>query len=115
MEDIIKEFSATDIVPKAEVMNDYNSDWDSLYPFSSFLDAYKVPLATPEDYVSPWASTNDRTFMVSAINNVYNAEAGTRSLTIEVKHPGIIWSGKHILLHCETCSDLNEICRSDCF
>lgn len=92
VEDIIKEFSATDVLPKPEVMNDYNSDWDALYPFSTFLSAYKVPLTIPEDYVSPWTKPNDQTFTVSAINNIYNAEAGTRSLTLEVKHPGIIWS-----------------------
>lgn len=98
VEDIIKEFSATDIIPKPEVMNDYSADWDALYPFSAFLSAYKVPLTIPEDYVSPWVNPTDQTFTVSAINNIYNAEAGTRSLTLEVKHPGIIWSGKHILL-----------------
>ncbi|KAF9454480.1 hypothetical protein P691DRAFT_692720 [Macrolepiota fuliginosa MF-IS2] len=90
VEDIVKEFSTTDIVPQPLVMNDYNSDWDTLYPFSAFLSPYKVPLAVDEDYASPWA--NDQRFSVSAINNFHDTEAGTRSLTLEIKHPGIIWS-----------------------
>lgn len=87
----MKEFSTTDILPKAVVMNDYSSDWDSLYPFSAFLSPYKIPLAVDEGYASPW--TADQRFSVSAINNYHDTEAGTRSLTLEVKHPGIIWSG----------------------
>lgn len=91
---IVQEFSTTDVIPKPSVVNDYNSDWDALYPFSAFLSPYKVPLAIDEDYASPWA--NDERFSVSAINDFHDKEAGTRSLTLEVKHPGIIWSGKSI-------------------
>lgn len=117
VEGIIKDFSTTDILPKPEIMNEYNSDWDALYPFSSFLSAYKVPLPVPEGYVSPWANPNDQTFTVSAINNIYNAEAGTRSLTLEVKHPGIIWSGKQYPSRTvKRVPDflINENTRSDC-
>ena len=35
MQDIVKDFGATDVAPSPVVMDDYNSDWDSLYPFSS--------------------------------------------------------------------------------
>ncbi|KAJ3576559.1 hypothetical protein NP233_g353 [Leucocoprinus birnbaumii] len=91
VEDIVRDFSTTDIVPKQVVMNDYNSDWDSLYPFSAFLSPYKIPLAVSEGYASPWAT--EQPFSVSAINDFRDTEAGTRSLTLEVKHPGIVWSG----------------------
>jgi hypothetical protein len=87
----VKEFSTTDVAPRPLVMSDYNSDWDSLYPFSAFLSPYKVPLTVDEGYVSPWAS--DQSFSVSAIDHFRDSEAGTRSLTLEIKHPGIIWSG----------------------
>lgn len=91
VEDITKEFSTSDVVPEPIVMNDYNSDWDSLYPFSAFLSPYKIPLTVSEDYVSPWAS--EQGLVVSAINDFRDTEAGSRSLTIQVKHPGIVWSG----------------------
>lgn len=90
VEDIVGEFSTTDVVPKPLVMNDYNSDWDSLYPFSAFLSPYKIPLSTSEGYASPW--TAEQGFSVSAINDFRDTEAGTRSLTLQVKHPGIVWS-----------------------
>jgi len=91
VEDITGEFSTSDLVPRPIVMSDYNSDWDSLYPFSAFLSPYKIPLTVSEDYVSPWAS--EQGFFVSAINDFRDMEAGTRSLTLLVKHPGIVWSG----------------------
>ncbi|KXN84133.1 hypothetical protein AN958_00403 [Leucoagaricus sp. SymC.cos] len=90
VEDIVREFSTMDVVPEPLVMNDYNSDWDSLYPFSAFLSPYKVPLAVSEGYASPWS--RDQSFSVTAVNNFYDTEAGTRHLTLEVKHPGIVWS-----------------------
>lgn len=113
VEDIAREFSTTAMLPKPLVMNDYNSDWDSLYPFSAFLSPYKVPLAVGERYVSPW--TSEEGFSVSAINNFHDTEAGTRSLTLEVKHPGIVWSGAFVdFLIYETRSGLMTYPRSDC-
>jgi len=35
VEDIVKEFGTTDVAPAPVVMDDYNSDWDSIYPFSA--------------------------------------------------------------------------------
>ncbi|EKM81542.1 hypothetical protein AGABI1DRAFT_69822 [Agaricus bisporus var. burnettii JB137-S8] len=90
VEDVTKEFSTADVLPKPIVMNDYNSDWDTLYPFSAFLTPYKVPLAVERSYKSPWVA--DQQFSVSAINDIRDTDAGTRSLTLEVKHPGLIWS-----------------------
>jgi hypothetical protein len=42
-------------------------------------------------YVSPWAS--GELFTVTALNDVIDTVAGTRSLTIQVYHPGVIWTG----------------------
>jgi hypothetical protein len=91
VEDLAKEFSTTHVLPQPVVMDDYNSDWDILYPFSAFLTTYKVPLAVDQNYQSPWIA--DHRFSVSAINDIRDTDAGTRSLTLEVKHPGLIWSG----------------------
>ena len=41
-------------------------------------------------YVSPWAE--EQAFVVSAVNDVKDLVAGTRSLTIKVDHPGLIWT-----------------------
>lgn len=91
VQDIVNEFGATtDVVPTPVVMDEYNSDWDSLYPFSSFLTPYKVPLAVEPGYVSPWVK--EQAFVVSAVNDVKDLVAGTRSLTIKVDHPGLIWT-----------------------
>ncbi len=33
--DIAKAFSTPDVTPTSVVMNDWNSDWDTVYPFSA--------------------------------------------------------------------------------
>lgn len=77
-------------------MNDYNSDFDILYPVSAFLTPYKFQLPTPASssfhtkYASPAPEANH--FTVKATNEVLDLEAGTRSLTLEMSHPGVIWS-----------------------
>ncbi|GAC98044.1 hypothetical protein PHSY_005632 [Pseudozyma hubeiensis SY62] len=76
-------------------MNDYNPDFDILYPVSAFLTPYKFQLPAPPagfstKYASPAPETNH--FTVKAVNEVIDLEAGTRSLTLEMNHPGVIWS-----------------------
>jgi len=72
-------------------MDDWNKDWDILYPFSQFLEPYKIPLPPPSgDYVSPWTSSS--AFRVTAVKDVFDAIAGTRELSLVIDHPGIIWS-----------------------
>ncbi|KAF8576245.1 hypothetical protein K439DRAFT_1640647 [Ramaria rubella] len=69
-------------------MNDWNGDWDTLYPFSAFLTPYRIRLPGLEGQTSVQA----RTFQVSAVNDVVDTTAGTRSLTLQIDHPGIIWT-----------------------
>ncbi|KAF9475846.1 hypothetical protein BDN70DRAFT_953709 [Pholiota conissans] len=88
--DIIQEFGTTSIDPVPVVMDDYNSDWDSLYPFSAFLKPYKVPLAVTPGYVSPWS--NDQAFIIAATEHTENLLPGTRNLTLTISHPGLIWT-----------------------
>lgn len=55
---------------------------------SEFLSAFKVPLpATEPDYRSVWKDV----FTVKAVRSVLNVVKSTRSLEIEMKHPGLIW------------------------
>ncbi|TFK34083.1 hypothetical protein BDQ12DRAFT_690347, partial [Crucibulum laeve] len=90
VKDIVQEFGTADVAPIPVVMDDYNSDWDSLYPFSAFLNPFKVPLRVEPGYASPWV--NNQGFVVSAVNDVKDVAAGTRSLTLQVSHPGLIWT-----------------------
>ena len=46
-------------------------------------------------YVSPWVE--EQAFVVSAVNDVKDLVAGTRSLTIKVDHPGLIWTSVYFL------------------
>ncbi|EST09337.1 Peptidase M28 [Kalmanozyma brasiliensis GHG001] len=75
-------------------MNDYNSDFDILYPVSAFLTPYKFQLPTPASYRTRYAAPAPESnhFTVKAVNEVLDVEAGTRSLTLEMTHPGVIWS-----------------------
>jgi len=73
---------------KANAMDDWNSDWDTLYPFSQFLTPYKLALPAPSSYISPWAAR----FRISAVNDVVDESENTRSLTLQIDHPGLIWT-----------------------
>ncbi|THH03322.1 hypothetical protein EW145_g6351 [Phellinidium pouzarii] len=77
--------------PMRVEMHEYNGDWDVLYPFSAFLSPYEIAL---EPYVSAYALGGDpeKTFTVRAINDVVDAAAATRSLTLIIDHPGLIWT-----------------------
>ncbi|KAF9524402.1 hypothetical protein CPB83DRAFT_861305 [Crepidotus variabilis] len=94
--DIVNEFAApeTDTVHALSpvVMDDSNSDWDQLYPFSAFLTTYKVPLAVHPSYISPWAQKDG--FKVVAIDHGESRlhGSGSRNVTIRVDHPGLIWT-----------------------
>ncbi|KAF8217155.1 hypothetical protein K438DRAFT_1798365 [Mycena galopus ATCC 62051] len=77
--------------PAPLVMDDYNADWDSLYPFSAFLSPYKIELARDPAYNSPWMAA-DTGFTLSAVNDVTDLAAGTRSFTLQINHPGLIWT-----------------------
>ena len=110
--DIAANFGVAGTQAVQEDMHDWNGDWDILYPFSAvstrpflsrifhtelflyqFVSAYKLPLPIEPGFVSPFAS-GERAFKVEAINDRVDLAAGTRSLTLQVTHPGLIWTGK---------------------
>ncbi|SPC67749.1 uncharacterized protein UHOD_06842 [Ustilago sp. UG-2017b] len=87
---------ATESQAQLKEMNDYNSDFDILYPVSAFVTPYKFQLPPPPSssgfttkYASPAPESNH--FTVKASNEILNLESNTRSLTLEMNHPGIIW------------------------
>jgi hypothetical protein len=92
-------------------MDDYNADWNVLYPFSAvcilhsraltsltrfghlkFLSPYKIELPIDPSYTSHWFTEGH--FSLSAVNDVVNTAEGTRSLTLKIHHPGMIWTGE---------------------
>ena len=52
------------------------------------MKPYKVPLGY---YTSEFA---DGRFTVNAINDIIDTDSATRSLTLEIRHPGLIWTSK---------------------
>jgi hypothetical protein len=80
----------------------YAADWDILYPFSQFLTEYKIPLVLPPSYRSPWIYTTDSvsltqthqecTFRITTKSDVFDAQSGSRTVTLVVDHPGLIWT-----------------------
>ncbi|KAF7323535.1 Peptide hydrolase [Mycena kentingensis (nom. inval.)] len=88
VQDIAALVAGDQAVAETVAMNDYNGDWDPLYPFSAFLSPYKIAIPAPAGYMSPWASA----FTLSTENDVTDLQAGTRSFTLVVNHPGLIWT-----------------------
>jgi hypothetical protein len=57
------------------------------------MSPYKIPLPKEPGFVSPF-TVGERAFKVEAVNDTIDAVAGTRSLTLQITHPGLIWTGK---------------------
>ncbi|KAI0078731.1 hypothetical protein K474DRAFT_1593590 [Panus rudis PR-1116 ss-1] len=87
--DIAMKFGMPDVPPPSTIlMDDWNADWDIIYPFSAFLTPYKIDLPPHPELIA--APKYD--FALSAVNDTIDAAAGTRSFTLVVKHTGIIWT-----------------------
>ncbi|TCD68032.1 hypothetical protein EIP91_011643 [Steccherinum ochraceum] len=86
--DFAKEFSLPGVAPTTNAVDNWNGDWDTLYPFSHFITPYKLDLPLKPEYLN----APDHDFSVTAVNDTIDAKAGTRSFTLVVQHPGIIWT-----------------------
>ncbi|KAI0262019.1 hypothetical protein BGY98DRAFT_1192657 [Russula aff. rugulosa BPL654] len=91
VDNIAADFGVVGAQSVQEDMHDWNGDWDILYPFSAFMSPYKIPLPVEPGFVSPFA-TGERGFKIEAVNDTVDVLAGTRSLTLEITHPGLIWT-----------------------
>ncbi|KAK4055194.1 hypothetical protein OIV83_000474 [Microbotryomycetes sp. JL201] len=77
-----KGLTLADEIPTPARADDYTTDWDVIFP------TYKVPLPpAPATYTSPFQGS----FTVKAVKSVLNSIKRTRTLEIEMKHPGIMW------------------------
>ncbi|KZV66959.1 hypothetical protein PENSPDRAFT_755311 [Peniophora sp. CONT] len=90
--DIGSAFGAAGGVAILEEMNDYNGDWDVLYPFSAFMSPYQISLPHISGYSSPFRAGGEQEFRVHAVNDRVDTVAGTRSFTLQIDHPGVIWT-----------------------
>jgi len=66
-------------------MTPYVGDWDVFYPVSVVLQPWKILL---HSHVPDWTSE----FSVKAENDIVDEQAGTRSMSIVIHHPGLIWT-----------------------
>lgn len=78
-------------------MNEYNADFDILYPVSDFITPWKFQLPTPATCsarIASWSTPRNRAenFIVTAVQDELDLDAGTRRVTLDVNHPEIIWS-----------------------
>ncbi|THH08417.1 hypothetical protein EW146_g8997 [Bondarzewia mesenterica] len=90
--EIAAEFGGVGVAAVQEEMNDWNGDWDILYPFSAFMSPYRIPLSAEPGYVSSFAPGGKEEFLVEAVNDFIDEQARTRSLTLKISHPGVIWT-----------------------
>ncbi len=119
--DIAKEFGVPGVTPTTVVMDDWNSDWDTMYPFSAvstsqsssparspltgssqFLTPYKLDLALRPEH----QDALEHDFTVTAVNDKIDEAAGTRSFTLLVTHPRIIWTGASLACTRSCCTHL---------
>ncbi|KAF8330069.1 uncharacterized protein EI90DRAFT_2923234, partial [Cantharellus anzutake] len=94
--DIADRFGATGMPdPRAVAMDEWNVDWDVLYPFSQFLTPFKIPLPTARRSAGSDQHDNGddaiATLRVFAEMDQYDAFNGKRELHLVIEHPGIIW------------------------
>jgi len=67
-------------------------DWMTLSCASKFLSPYKLDLPLDPAYEAPWPP--EEQFTVSAVNDSIDESKGTRSMTLRIDHPGIMWTGE---------------------
>ncbi|MCO5565485.1 hypothetical protein L7F22_019158 [Adiantum nelumboides] len=72
-------------------MDDYNPDFAILYPVSTFLTPYKMRVPMPQPS-SPWTLPDGDEFVPKVSNEKIDWQAGTRSFTLTIRRPNLIWS-----------------------
>ncbi|KZT69234.1 hypothetical protein DAEQUDRAFT_811468 [Daedalea quercina L-15889] len=85
---IAEAWSVPGAVPAPISADTWNNDWDVIYPFSAFITPYKFELPLRTEHLEPI----DHGFTVLATDDTIDRDTGTRSLTLLIKHPGIIWT-----------------------
>jgi hypothetical protein len=63
------------------IVDDYNSDWDTLYPVSTFLETYKFPLENVDFDWPKVTYTSTRTLQAD----------GNTHIQLRIDHPHLVW------------------------
>lgn len=73
-------------------MTEWLSDWDTIYPFSQFLNSYRIDLPTPTFQTLPDAYSDPEITGTAITTTTY--ENGTREVQVQIacSHPGLIWT-----------------------
>lgn len=87
-----EQFDAHGKPPTSRQLSDWDSEWDVLYPFSAFLSPYMIDMPVDEQYDGEPSAAAGKFVAISTTNDVVDKEKGTRSFTLMVHHPGIIWT-----------------------
>lgn len=77
-------------MPVPSIPSDTNSDWDILYPISSFIEAEKFPVigqSLPMGEVLP-------IIRVDLTEDISDETLNTRNVTLRVNHEGLIYPGE---------------------
>lgn len=94
--DVHAQMGIPDEKPVLMQMDNYNTNFDILYPVSNFLTPFRFPLpssAAPSS--SPWTEStgsSSEAFAPYASKDHIDWEAGTRRVTITLDRKNIIWS-----------------------
>ena len=89
VENIHAEYGMDTRMPVPSIPSDTNSDWDILYPISSFIEAEKFPIigqALPLGEILP-------VIRVQLTEDVWDEALDTRNVTLKVNHEGLIYPG----------------------
>lgn len=95
VENIHTKYGMDTRMPVPSIPSDTNSDWDILYPISSFIEAEKFPVigqALPLEETLP-------VIRVDLAEDVWDDGLDTRNVTLRVNHEGLIYPGKLHVVH----------------
>jgi len=88
VEELSGQFGVASISAEKAEVNDWNSEWDILYPFSAFLGPWKFTLPQQAER---GGSADAGSIEVKAVGNVLDSKAGTRTFTLEVTTHDVVW------------------------
>jgi hypothetical protein len=109
--DMARQFGAAEVTPQVLTMHDRNPDWDVIYPVSAvralftlvhdaddnkfiqFLSPRKIDLGVVASTEAVPSVSGDK-IAISAMEDNVNFDKGTRSLSLRIDHPNVIWTGE---------------------
>lgn len=80
--------------PEENTMTDWLSDWDTIYPFSQFLNSYRIQLPTPAIQELPDSYEEPRITGTVLSSSAMGEDSRRRQVTLQLDsyHPGLMWT-----------------------